>query len=191
MHPALPASRRSGACGGGGDGDSTSPFSGFGGGAVTLQFEARAGSASVDCATDHRQPGHGQRCRTIAGPALSHVANVSFVKADGTEVPLTLTIAANDDWNAKSGSDTLTLIDLEDATGTCAGGTSATNSVVTGSVPAGEYVAVKMSVGVPESLNHLDPFAIDTPLALTSTEPRLELDHRPHLLEDRSHRSRT
>ena len=156
-----------GACGGDGDGDSTSPFSGFGGGAVNLQFEARAGSAAVDCTSEIASLGTGSVAARLQDLRF-HIANVSFVKADGTEVPLILTIAANDNWNAKSGSDTLTLVDLEDATGTCAGGTAAMNSVIVGTVPAGDYVAVKMSMGVPESLNHLDPFAADTPLALTS-----------------------
>lgn len=157
-----------GACGGGGDGDSSAPFSGFGGGTVNLQFEARAGAAAVNCTSDIAGLGTGGVAARLQDLRF-HIANVRFVKADGTEVPLALTIAANDDWNAKSGSDSLTLIDLEDAAGSCAGGTAATNSVITGTVPAGDYVAVKMSMGVPESLNHLDPFAPDTPLALTST----------------------
>jgi uncharacterized repeat protein (TIGR04052 family) len=162
----LPLLLALGACGG--DGDSASPFTGFGGGAVSLQFEARAGSAAVNCATEIAGLGTGNVAARLQDLRF-HVANVSFVKADGTEVPLILTITANDDWNAKSGSDTLTLIDLEDATGTCAGGTSAMNAVITGTVPAGDYVAVKMNMGVPESLNHLDPFDPATPLALTST----------------------
>jgi len=156
-----------GACGGGSDGESGSPFSGFGGGAVNLQFEARAGSAAVNCASSIAGLGTGSVAARLQDLRF-HIANVSFVKADGTEVPLVLTIATHDNWNARSGSDTLTLIDLEDATGTCAGGTTAMNSVINGTVPAGEYVAVKMNMGVPESLNHLDPFAPDTPLALTS-----------------------
>ncbi len=36
-------------------------------------------------------------------------------------------------------------------------------------MPAGEYVAVTMTLGVPESMNHLDPFGAATPLPLTST----------------------
>ena len=156
-----------GACGGGGDGDSGAPFSGFGGGAVNLQFEARAGSAPVDCTNSMAGLGTGGVAARLQDLRF-HIANVSFVKADGSEVPLALTIAANDAWNASSGSDTLTLIDLEDATGSCAGGTAATNALISGTVPAGEYVAVKMIMGVPESLNHLDPFAPQTPRALTS-----------------------
>jgi uncharacterized repeat protein (TIGR04052 family) len=156
-----------GACGGGSDGDAGSPFSGFGGGAVGLQFEARAGTAAVDCASSMTSLGTGSANARLKDLRF-HIANVSLVKADGTEVPLALTIAANDNWNARSGSETLTLIDLEDATGTCAGGTSAMNAVINGTVPAGDYVAVKMSMGVPQSLNHLDPFALDTPRALTS-----------------------
>ena len=37
------------------------------------------------------------------------------------------------------------------------------SAVETAVVPAGDYVAVKMTLGVPESLNHLDPMAADTP----------------------------
>jgi len=147
-----------GACGGGGDSDSNSPFSGFGGGAVNLQFEARAGSAAVSCASLMADLGTGNAAARLQDLRF-HIANVRFVKADGSEVPLVLTIAANDNWNARIGSDTLTLIDLEDATGTCAGGTTATNAIITGTVPAGDYVGVKMTMGVPASLNHLDPFA--------------------------------
>jgi uncharacterized repeat protein (TIGR04052 family) len=163
----LPLLAALGACGGGSDGDSNSPFSGFGGGAVNLQFEARAGSAAVTCASSIAGLGTGSVAARLQDLRF-HIANVSFGKADGSEVPLVLTIAAGDAWNARSGSDTLTLIDLEDATGTCAAGTAAMNAVITGTVPAGDYVAVKMTMGVPESLNHLDPFAADTPLALTS-----------------------
>jgi uncharacterized repeat protein (TIGR04052 family) len=81
------------------------------------------------------------------------------VKADGSEVALTL--AANDDWNLTSGGQAITLIDLEDATGACSAGTAATNATVTGTVPAGNYVGVKMTMGVPFALNHTD-YAVAT-----------------------------
>jgi uncharacterized repeat protein (TIGR04052 family) len=83
-----------------------------------------------------------------------YISNVKLLTADGTEVPLTL--AANDDWNLTAGADSVSLIDLEDGTGSCAGGTAATNSSIRGTVPAGNYVGVKMTMGVPFALNHTD-----------------------------------
>ena len=158
------------ACGGGGDGGVAPPtFAGFTGGAVTLQFEARAGSTRVSCGSSIDDLGSGAATARLKDLRF-HIANVRLIAADGSEVPLDLLTSpvAVDLWNAKSATDSLTLIDLEDGTAECAGGTSATNAVVSGSVPGGNYVAVRMVLGVPESLNHLDPFAADTPRALSS-----------------------
>ena len=160
------------ACGGGSDGDNTTPpfFTGFAGGDVELRFEAQAGGSIAACGTTISGIGTGKVDARVQDLRF-HVANVVFITASGAEVPLALKMKpfADDFWNAKNASDSLTLIDLEDGSADCAGGTTATNAVITGTVPAGDYIAVKMTVGVPESLNHLDPFAADTPLALTST----------------------
>ena len=51
-----------------------------------------------------------------------YVSNVKLVKADGSTAPLTLD--ATDNYNATKGSDAVTLIDLEDKTGTCVGTTA-------------------------------------------------------------------
>ena len=40
--------------------------------------------------------------------------------------------------------------------GTCAGGTTATNTSIRGTYPAGSYTGIKFTVGVPFDLNHLD-----------------------------------
>jgi uncharacterized repeat protein (TIGR04052 family) len=85
-----------------------------------------------------------------------YISQVKMVRADGVEVPLTL--PANDSWNFTAGSDSVTLVDLENATGDCptATGTTGTNAVVKGTVPAGTYTGVKMTMGVPFSMNHTD-----------------------------------
>jgi uncharacterized repeat protein (TIGR04052 family) len=119
--------------------------------AVEIAFATVAGSTPVDCSTNLTALG----TTGAAGGLLDmrfYVSNVKLVKADGSEVPLTL--GANDDWNATSGSDTVTLIDLEDKTGTCTNGTTATNRSIKGTVPAGSYVGMKMELGVPLALNH-------------------------------------
>jgi uncharacterized repeat protein (TIGR04052 family) len=133
------------ACGGGGD---DGPV------AVALEFGAVNGSTPVTC--DQRLTALGTTAVDAQIKDLRfYVSNVAMIRGDGTRVPLAL--GANDDWNhTAADGNRLTLVDLEDATGSCAAGTPATNAFVRGSVPAGRYVGVEFSVGVPSSLNHSD-----------------------------------
>jgi uncharacterized repeat protein (TIGR04052 family) len=68
-------------------------------------------------------------------------------------VPVTL---ARNEWQYAQGPDAVALIDLEDASGACATpyNTAATHAVITGTVPAGRYVGLRATLGVPEALNH-------------------------------------
>ncbi|MCU0926283.1 MAG: metallo-mystery pair system four-Cys motif protein [Hydrogenophaga sp.] len=143
------------ACGGGGGDPAPAPA---GPQAVAIDFATVAGTTPVSCATlsipDLGTTNANGRLRD----ARFYVSNVAMIRADGVEVPLTL--PANDDWNVTVGSDRLTLIDLEDRSGACsAGGTVATNSTLRGTVPAGSYVGVSMTLGVPLALNHTDQSA--------------------------------
>ena len=133
------------ACGGGGD---DGPV------AVALEFGAVNGTAPVTC---------NQRLSALGTTAVDaqlkdlrfYVSNVAMVRSDGTRVALAL--GANDDWNhTAADGNRLTLVDLEDATGSCSAGTAAMNAFVRGSVPAGRYVGVEFNIGVPSALNHSD-----------------------------------
>lgn len=134
------------ACGGGAD---------SGPQAVEIQFAAVAGTTPVACGTTVT----GLGANAIAAEVKDfrfYIANAALVRDDGVEVPITL--GANDAWNYSAGSDRVTLIDLENATGACptSTGTGATNAVIKGSVPAGNYTGFKAMMGVPFSLNHTD-----------------------------------
>ena len=118
---------------------------------INIDFAAMAGSTPVDCSSNITALG----TSAAAGKLLDlrfYIGNVKLVKADGSEVALSL--GANDDWNATVGSDSVTLVDLEDKTGSCANGTERTNRVIRGTVPAGDYVGLKMDLGVPFAMNH-------------------------------------
>jgi uncharacterized repeat protein (TIGR04052 family) len=129
---------------------------------VAIEFAAIAGSAPVRCGTLVTALGSGNVDAQVKDFRF-YVSNVRLLKADGSEVALTL--PANDDWNHTSGTNAVTLIDLEDATGSCAGtGTAATNATLRGTVPAGDYVGVKMTMGVPSALNHSDYATAPRPL---------------------------
>lgn len=141
------------ACGGGSE--DTTPRQ------LSLDFAAYAGTTPVKCGTAVAGLGSGAVEAQLKDLRF-YVSNVRLVRADGTDVALTLT--ANDDWNLTKGTDSVTLIDLEDATGSCAGGTTATNPSVKGTVPAGDYVGLKLTLGVPFALNHSDYATATKPL---------------------------
>lgn len=136
------------ACGGGGD---EGPKN------IDIQFATVAGSTPVNCGTASIAGLGSTNANGRLRDARFYVSNVALIRADGAEVPLTL--PANNNWNATVGTDRVTLIDLEDKTGACAGGTTDTNPSLKGTVPAGNYVGVTMTVGVPFALNHTDQTA--------------------------------
>lgn len=118
---------------------------------VVLEFAAVAGHTPIACGTVVRGLGTGAVDAQVKDLRF-YISEVALLKADGTAVPLAL--GANDDWNVTAGAHRVTLIDLENATGACSGGTAATNAFVRGTVPAGQYVGLKMAMGVPFALNH-------------------------------------
>ena len=134
------------ACGGGGD---ASPQ------AVEIQFAAVAGDTAIGCGSSVTGLGSTGATGNVKDFRF-YISQVKLVRNDGVEVPLTL--SANDSWNYTAGSDSVTLIDLENATGDCptSTGTTGTNAFIKGTVPAGTYTGVKMTLGVPFALNHSD-----------------------------------
>ena len=135
---------------------------------IAIEFAARAGDQVVTCG-DSVVPGLGSGTVDARLKDLRfYVSAVELVRDDGVSVPLRL--APNDAWQytAPSG-EAVTLIDLEDASGGCSlEGTPETNAVVRGSVPAGRYVGLRWTLGVPESLNHSDTAAAPAPLDLVA-----------------------
>lgn len=149
------------ACGGGGDSSPPPAPVPTGPRSINLDFVATSGGTPVRCGTE--VPGLGSAA--VAAQIKDfrfYVANVQLLRADGSKQPLTL--GANDDWNLTKDGHTLSLVDLEDATGACAGGTAAMNARISGTVPAGSYVGVELTVGVPPALNHTDTVAAPRPL---------------------------
>lgn len=143
------------ACGGGGGDEDSGPRS------LALEFAAVSGSTPVKCGTAVTGLGSGSIDAQIKDFRL-YIANVNLVKSDGTLVPLTL--SANDDWNLSKDGQSVSLIDLEDGTGSCSAGTAATNTTIRGTVPAGSYTGVQLSMGVPFALNHSDYATATKPL---------------------------
>ena len=136
------------ACGGGGDAPAVvtpAPDK-----VVSIAFAAVNGSTPVKCGTQLTGLGTTGLAADIKDLRF-YITNLSLVTDKGVAVPVKLDANA---FQLTQGTEMVSLIDLEDATGACATGTAATNAVITGTVPAGTYVGMKASVGVPDAMNH-------------------------------------
>ncbi len=147
------------ACGGGGSGGGDTHPPPSADRQVSLEFSAQAGQTPVGCGTPIAALGSGA-VQAELNDLRFYVSELALVKADGTAE--TVQLAANEWQLPESG---VALIDLEDGTGACADrGTAATNAAITGTVPAGNYTGLRMTLGVPSSHNHTDTAAAPAPL---------------------------
>jgi uncharacterized repeat protein (TIGR04052 family) len=140
------------ACGGGGS-DTATPAP-TGPQSITIDFAAKAGTQDVKCGTAITGLGNGKVSAQLHDLRF-YVSNVALLNDKDESVSVTLDV---NDWQTKE----VALIDLEDGSGACAdAGTKAMNLQIKGTVPAGTYKGVKLTIGVPSSLNHTD-YAVAT-----------------------------
>lgn len=129
---------------------------------VDIRFAAMAGDQPVACGTPIEGLGTTAQAAQLQDFRL-FVSEVKLITRGGKAVPLKL--AKNSAFRLTRDGIGVTLIDLENGTGSCAAeGTPETNAVVRGTVPEGKYVGVRWTVGVPFALNHTDAPAMPAPL---------------------------
>lgn len=122
-----------------------------------LNFAAKFGTEAFSCTGTYT--GVGTDNATVKPVDMRfYVNNVKLITAGGTEAAVTLSQSA---FQHTAG---VALIDLEDGSGTCAGGTVETNAVIKGTVPNGIYTGVSFELGVPEALNHTDVSTAPSPV---------------------------
>ncbi|KQN07100.1 hypothetical protein ASE85_18655 [Sphingobium sp. Leaf26] len=127
---------------------------------VEIRFDARVGAEPARCDRAYTNVGSGKAGMRFQDLRL-YVSAVKLIDASGREVPIALT--SDDQWQ----SDVVTLLDFEDRTGNC-NGNSATNMVVRGTVPKGDYRSILFEIGVPQAVNHQDPTLAAAPLNVTA-----------------------
>ena len=132
---------------------------------VSVQFTAVAGTDPVSCATPLTGLGTGSTTAALKDLRL-YISNVRLTRKNRTSIPLTL--GRNNAYNLTRGGNRVSLIDLENGTGSCTEGDTKINATITGTVPEGEYVGVKMYMGVPFVLNHTDITSAPAPLDLAA-----------------------
>jgi uncharacterized repeat protein (TIGR04052 family) len=128
---------------------------------VSLNFAAQINGQPFSCG--QRYDGVGTTRSSITPSDFRmYVSEVKLLRQDGSAVPVQLT--QDGIWQHQN----VALIDFENGTGPCRNGTTATNTAVRGQVPAGDYVGVELTVGVPFALNHQDPTVAPAPLNSTA-----------------------
>lgn len=129
--------------------------------AITLNFAGEFAGKPFACTG--KAEGIGTTKATVTPTDFRlYVSNVALVRADGTAVPVTL--QQDGKWQYRD----VALLDFETGAGNCMNGTGETRTIVSGTVPAGQYKGLKLTVGVPFDLNHNDPTLAPSPLNLTS-----------------------
>lgn len=127
---------------------------------VSLNFALVAGEQPVRCGTVFGPVGRDQK-RVSLRDARFYVQDVALIDDTGKPVPLRLQV---NDWQDTQ----VALLDFEDGSAHCVGGTPATNTQVIGSIPAGRYRGVSVTLGVPQSLNHTSTELQGAPLDLAA-----------------------
>ncbi len=128
---------------------------------VSLNFAAQINGQPFACGK--RYDGVGTTRSSITPSDFRmYVSEIKLLRQDGSAVAVQLT--QDGIWQHQN----VALIDFENGTGPCRNGTTATNTAVRGQVPAGDYVGVELTVGVPFALNHQDPTVAPAPLNSTA-----------------------
>ena len=129
--------------------------------AVTVRFAAQINGQPFACGQSYAGVGT-TRSTVTPSDYRFYVSDVSLVDEAGRAVPVTL--AQDGVWQL----DNIALLDFENGSGPCRNGTTGMNTEVRGTVPAGRYVGLRFTLGVPFARNHGDPTVAPSPLNLTA-----------------------
>jgi uncharacterized repeat protein (TIGR04052 family) len=128
---------------------------------VELRFVTEVNGQSFECGQSYKNIGTTRSTMTPTDFRM-FVSQVHLMTAEGRAVPVQL--VQDNTWQLEG----IALLDFENGQGPCGNGTSAMNTVVRGTVPAGQYTGVKFTVGVPFERNHGDPTVAPAPLSSTA-----------------------
>jgi cytochrome c peroxidase len=127
---------------------------------VTLRFKPVVGDKAFTCGESYDGIGASASKITPTDFRL-YVHNVRLINTAGKDVSVEL------EQDGKWQTDNIALLDFENGSGPCANGTADTRDFIKGQVPAGNYVGVRFTVGVPFERNHGEPAKAPSPLNLT------------------------
>lgn len=128
--------------------------------AVTIQFQAKVGTADFACGQTYA--GLGAETTDISPRDFRfYVHDVTLIRDDGARVPLALD--QDGAWQYQN----VAFLDFEDFTGACQDGTAETNTSIRGTAPNATYTGVEYTIGIPAAMNHADLTTLPSPLNVT------------------------
>ena len=129
---------------------------------LTIMFHAVAGETHVSCGAPFALNAGAEPTFHVQDLRL-YVYDVELKSTSGDWVPFTF--EADGEWS----DGRVTLLDYEDGTKRCdESGNLLMNHQIKGSLPNGDYQAIRFRVGVPPELNHQDVTTADAPLNTSS-----------------------
>lgn len=123
---------------------------------IAIRFAARFGSEPFACG-DAAPVGEQS---FVAQDLRFYVHDVMLLDDAGRATRLRL------DADGVAQSDAVVLLDFEDGSAACAGGTSLVHAVIRGRAPRARYTGLRFTLGVPFAQNHADPARAAPPLNL-------------------------
>ncbi|ASP37650.1 metallo-mystery pair system four-Cys motif protein [Bacterioplanes sanyensis] len=125
---------------------------------VVINFGAGLGTEVMACGPRTTPVGSQQTQPEVKDFRL-YISDVQVAGSDGQFRSVEL---EQNDWQHKN----VALLDFEDGSASCSGGNAAMNKQLTGNVKdfSGDVAQVRFTIGVPESLNHLDRTTAASPL---------------------------
>jgi uncharacterized repeat protein (TIGR04052 family) len=129
--------------------------------AVEVKFAAVVNGEAFECGKSYANIGTTKSTITPSDFRF-FVSEIHLIDAKGHAIPVKLT--QDKVWQL----DNLALLDFENGSGPCKNGTKPTNTSVKGSITAGDYKGLRITLGVPFNMNHQDPTLAASPLSSTA-----------------------
>ena len=123
---------------------------------VTVRFVAKVGDIDFSCGSTYEMLGTKSSSVTPQDLRL-FIQDLALIADDGVRTKVVYKVL--EPWQ----SETVALLDFEDASGSCSG-TEDVNTEIVGTLEARKYKGLSFVVGVPEELNHADPTRVHAPL---------------------------
>ncbi len=131
---------------------------------IAIRFAARFGSEPFACGdaapAGARESAPAGEQSFVAQDLRFYVHDVMLLDDAGRATRLRL------DADGVAQSDALALLDFEDGSAACAGGTSLVHAEIRGRAPRARYTGLRFTLGVPFAQNHADPARAEPPLNL-------------------------
>ncbi len=128
---------------------------------VELKFDAVVGNKTFACGQSYEHMGV-TGSRITPSDLRFYISQVELLDEAARATPVQLD--QDDLWQIEN----LALLDFEDGTGPCHNGNPGLHTMITGTVPKGNYRGVRFTLGVPFDLNHGDPTIAPSPLNLSA-----------------------